>query len=67
MRKQAAPISATTPVQREKTPLRSVSTPTDIRSAAKPAAATRKGPAAPVATALLTTGFQLAPLASRCR
>ena len=44
-----------------KDPVRRVSSPADIREAAKPTAATRKGPAAAVVTALLTTGLALAP------
>src|SRR5207244_1196672 len=45
MRNETAPISATMPVQRAKTPLHRVSSPAAIRKAAKPIAATRKGPA----------------------
>src|SRR5436190_20116128 len=65
VRKETAPISATMPVQRAKPPLRSVSTPAAIRKAAKPIAATRKGPAEAVVTALLTTGFAFGTLGTR--
>jgi hypothetical protein len=61
MRKETAPTSATMPVQRLKTRLCSVSTPAISRKAAKPIAETRNGPVAAVVTALLTTGFALAP------
>src|SRR5919201_2098184 len=61
MRKETAPASATMPVQRAKTRLRTVKTPAAIRKAANPIAAIRKGPAAPAVTARLTTGFALAP------
>ena len=44
-RNETAPMSATTPVQRAKTPLRSVTSPPAMRNAAKPIAESRKGPA----------------------
>ena len=53
MKKQPDPINATKPVQRGRTPVRSVSTPVASRNAEKPVAPTRKGPAALVVTALL--------------
>jgi len=61
MKKQPDPINATKPVQRGRTPVRSVSTPVASRNAEKPVAPTRKGPAALVVTALLTNGSAFAP------
>ena len=57
MKKQPDPTNATNPVQRERTPVRSVKTPVASRNAEKPAAPTRNGPAALVETALLTNGI----------
>src|ERR1051326_508048 len=61
MKKQPDPTNATNPVQRERTPVRSVRTPVANRNAEKPAAPTRNGPAALVEPALLTRGSALAP------
>jgi len=61
MKKQPDPTNATNPVQRERTPVRSVRTPVANRNAEKPAAPTRNGPAVLVETALLTKGSALAP------
>src|SRR6478672_2390240 len=44
-RNEAAPMSATMPVQRAKTPVRIVTSPLAMRNAAKPMAESRKGPA----------------------
>ena len=60
-RNETAPMSATTPVQRGKTPLRSVTSPPAMRNAAKPMAESKKGPAEAVATARVTMGFAWAP------
>ena len=51
------------PIQRAKTPLRSVNSPAAASNAAKPIAATRNGPTVAEATALMTTGSASAPAA----